>query len=59
MRFGFFVPQGWRLDLAGILHRILADPASNRPAAETLARMKAMLPKVNPEAAPVPKKKKK
>jgi uncharacterized membrane-anchored protein YjiN (DUF445 family) len=28
-----------RLDLAGILHRFLADPASNRPAAETLASM--------------------
>jgi uncharacterized membrane-anchored protein YjiN (DUF445 family) len=28
-----------RLDLAGILHRFLADPASNRPAAETLAGM--------------------
>lgn len=28
-----------RLDLAGILHRFLADPASNRPAAEGLAGM--------------------
>jgi uncharacterized membrane-anchored protein YjiN (DUF445 family) len=32
-----------RLDLAGILHRFLADPASNRPAAETLA---GMLPRI-------------
>jgi uncharacterized membrane-anchored protein YjiN (DUF445 family) len=32
-----------RLDLPGILHRFLADPASARPAAETLA---GMLPKL-------------